>query len=102
VRVVTFGCPVADDDPGADFFQNLGLLDGLGLANSWGTRPDAWPLEHHSTNTLIPFSMPVSLLVRIAEVMEAATSGHDRHPQIAGPSPTLVPTLDAATERLAV
>lgn len=102
VRVVTFGCPVAEDDPGADFFQYLGLLDSLGLANSWGNRPDAWPLAHHSTNTLIPFSMPVSLLVRIAEVMEAATSAHDSRPQIAGPSPTLAPTLDAATERLAL
>ncbi|WP_159727514.1 hypothetical protein [Methylosinus sp. Ce-a6] len=67
LKIVTFGCPVAKDVDDADYRQFLGLLDGLGLLNSWGNHPDSRPLAHHSTNTAIPFCMPVSLLARLAE-----------------------------------
>lgn len=63
LQIVTFGCPISEDSP-AKYLQFLGLLDGLGQMNSWGNKPDAVILTHHSTNTRIPFSMPVSVLSR--------------------------------------
>ncbi len=83
LEVVTFGCPVSEDERDAEYMQFLGLLDGLGWLNSWGNRPEAWPVTHHSTNTLFPLSMPVSLLTRIAVTEQAAGARKRVNPQIA-------------------
>ena len=45
------------------YAQFLGLLDPLGMLNSWGHPPQKRPLTHHGTNSLFPFSMPVPELV---------------------------------------
>lgn len=50
VRVVTLGCPIAQDAPGAIYHQYLGLFDALGQLNMWGHWPDHWPPTWHSTN----------------------------------------------------
>ena len=47
-----------------------GWSDGLGLLNSWGNRPETTIPSHHSTNTRLPLSMPVSLLTRLAMTQE--------------------------------
>ena len=104
LKVTTFGCPISDDNTGAAYMQFLGLLDGLGLLNSWGNHPEAWPITHHSTNTLIPLSMPVSLLARIALSEEVATAIKEgsKHLEIIGPSPATVPELMSVRERHAI
>lgn len=66
LAVVTFGCPIAEVVEVARYRQFLGIFDGLGLLNSWGNRPDARIVSHHSTNTLIPLSMLITLLIRAA------------------------------------
>jgi hypothetical protein len=71
LRVVTFETTIAEDTPTAGYSQFLGLIDGLGLLNSWGNRPETLIPTHHSTNTNIPLSVPVSLLVRLATQTEA-------------------------------
>ncbi len=104
LKVTTFGCPIPEDGRGAAYMQFLGLLDGLGLLNSWGNKPEAWPITHHSTNTLIPLSMPVSLLARIAESEEeaAAIKERSKHPQITGPSPVIEAKPTGATKKSTV
>jgi hypothetical protein len=72
LHVVTFGCPISEDTPAASYSQFLGLIDGLGLLNSWGNRPETLLPTHHSTNTGIPLSMPVSLLTRLAAMKDAS------------------------------
>jgi hypothetical protein len=59
-------CPISEDTRTASYAQFLGLIDGLGVLNSWGNRPETLIPAHHSTNTSIPLSMPVSLLARVA------------------------------------
>jgi hypothetical protein len=95
LRVTTFGCPIEEDAPGAAYLQILGLIDPLGLLNSWGNRPEVRPLAHHSTNTAIPLSMPVSLLTRLAEAKET--------PQAVGePARIAAPSAAATMERIGV
>ena len=57
VRVVTLGCPIAKDAPGAVYHQYLGLFDALGQLNMWGHWPDHWPPTWHTTNPSMPPAM---------------------------------------------
>jgi len=57
LRVVTLGCPIAENVSGVDYHQYLGLFDALGLLNAWGHRPDHWPPTWHSTNPVLPPAM---------------------------------------------
>jgi hypothetical protein len=72
ISVVTFGCAIAEELKDGDYTQFLGLLDGLGVLNSWGHQPEQRPLAHHSTNSFIPFSLPVRALVEDSMSMRAA------------------------------
>jgi len=71
LHVVTFGCRIAEDTPAALYSQFLGLIDGIGLLNSWGNPSQTLIPTHHSTNTSIPLSMSVSVLTRLAIMREA-------------------------------
>jgi len=62
LNIVTFGCPIGEDVPGARYEQFLGLLDWLGALNAWGNAPEKTPLACHSTNTRLPLSMGVKAL----------------------------------------
>jgi hypothetical protein len=62
LSIVTYGCPIDEDVKVKRYVQFLGMFDELGWMNAWGNRPDWWPVTHHSTNTMIPFSMPTALL----------------------------------------
>ncbi len=62
LRVVTVGCPIAEDPP-ADYRQFLGVFDALGALNAWGNRPNVWVGADHSTNTSLPLSLAVEALV---------------------------------------
>ena len=64
--VTTFGCPIDESAPVARYTQFLGDFDALGWSNSWGHRPEIRIPTHHSTNTTIPYSMPVAILSRCA------------------------------------
>jgi hypothetical protein len=68
---VTFGCSITEDTPTACYSQFVGLMDGVGLLNSWGNPLQSLIPMHHSTNTSIPLSMPVSALTRLAMMKEA-------------------------------
>jgi hypothetical protein len=57
VHVVTLGCPIAEDAPGAIYHQYLGLYDALGQLNMWGHWPEHWPPTWHSTNPYLPPAM---------------------------------------------
>jgi hypothetical protein len=72
LSVVTLGCAIAEELKGCDYTQFLGLLDGLGVLNSWGHQPERRPLAHHSTNSFIPFSLPVAALVEDSTSPRAA------------------------------
>lgn len=63
LRIVTLGCPIAEELAGASYHQFLGLFDALGAANAWGNLPDAWTPTDHSTNTSLPLSMDAQALV---------------------------------------
>jgi hypothetical protein len=93
LHVVTFGCPIGEDTPTAGYSQYLGLIDGLGLLNSWGNRPETLLPAHHSTNTSIPFSMPVSVLARLA------TPGEAPRPPAITHQPALLEGPQATTTR---
>ena len=71
LHVVTFGCRIAEDTPTTRYSQFLGLIDGIGLLNSWGNPLETLIPAHHSTNTSIPLSMSVSVLTRLAMMREA-------------------------------
>ena len=71
LHVVTFGCSIAEDTPTAGYSQFLGVIDGVGLLNSWGHPSKTLINTHHSTNSSIPLSMPVSVLTRLAMMSEA-------------------------------
>jgi len=64
LSVLTFGCVVTEELEHRNYAQYLGLFDPLGILNSWGHRPEKRLLSHHSTNTLIPLSMPAAELVK--------------------------------------
>ncbi len=57
MRVVTLGCPIAEDAPGVVYYQYLGLFDALGQANMWGHLPEQWTPTWHSTNPFLPPAM---------------------------------------------
>jgi hypothetical protein len=63
LKVVTLGCPIVEDAPGADYHQYLGWFDALGALNAWGNRPNAWVASDHGTNVSIPLSMAAETLV---------------------------------------
>jgi hypothetical protein len=95
LHVVTFGCRITEDTPAALYSQFLGLIDGIGLLNSWGNPPETLIPAHHSTNTSIPLSMSVSVLTRLAMMREAPP------PAIQPPAITyaLIEELGATTTR---
>jgi hypothetical protein len=64
VRVVTLGCPIAEDAPGAIYHQYLGLFDALGQLNMWGHWPDHWPPTWHSTNPYLPPAMAAGMFTK--------------------------------------
>jgi hypothetical protein len=70
LHVVTLGCAIAEDTPTAGYSQFLGMIDGLGLLSAFNPSHTLIP-THHSTNTSIPLSMPVSVLTRLAIMKEA-------------------------------
>lgn len=63
LRIVTLGCPIAEDLAGAHYHQFLGLFDALGALNAWGHLPDTWIATDHSTNPFLPLSMSAERLV---------------------------------------
>ena len=60
--MTTFGCVVEEETP-ADYNQILGGIDSLGQLNSWGNWPERWIGSWHSTNSMLPATMPVLDLV---------------------------------------
>lgn len=66
MHVVTLGCPIAEDAPGAKYFQYLGLFDALGQMNMWGHWPEHWVPAWHSTNPHFPPAMAAGALARNA------------------------------------
>jgi hypothetical protein len=62
LHVTTFGC-VIEEETSADYNQVLGRIDGLGQLNSWGNWPEEWIAAWHSTNSMLPATMPVATLV---------------------------------------
>jgi hypothetical protein len=48
----------------ADYNQILGDIDGLGQLNSWGNWPEKWIRSWHSTNSMLPLTMPIADLVK--------------------------------------
>ncbi len=64
LRVVTLGCPIAEDVPGASYHQYLGIFDALGQLNMWGHWPDHWVPTWHTTNPDLPPAMAAGPLTR--------------------------------------
>ncbi len=62
LSIVTLGCAIAEELPAAQYAQHLGLIDWLGALNSGSNRAEFHPFAHHSTNSLIPLSLPVGPL----------------------------------------
>jgi hypothetical protein len=62
VRIVTLGCPIAEDAPGASYHQYLGIFDALGQLNMWGHWPEHWVPTWHSTNPGLPPAMAAGAL----------------------------------------
>jgi hypothetical protein len=63
IEVTTF-CAVIKEESSAGFDQILGRIDSLGQLNSWGNLPERWIEAWHSTNTMLPLTVPVSKLMR--------------------------------------
>jgi hypothetical protein len=74
LSVVTFGCAIAEELEHCGYNQFLGILDGLGVLNSWGHQPEQRPLAHHSTNSFIPLSLSVAALVESSTATRAAAN----------------------------
>jgi len=96
LHIVTFGCRIAEDTPTTRYSQFLGLIDGVGLLNSWGNPPETLIPAHHSTNTSIPLSMSVSVLTRLAMMREAPQPPAMQPPAI---TYALIEELGATTTR---
>jgi hypothetical protein len=62
--LVTMGCPIAEDVPGVNYHQFLGILDALGLLNMWGNWPEHWTWSWHTTNPMLPPAMNVRDAIR--------------------------------------
>jgi hypothetical protein len=63
LNVTTF-CAVIREECDARFDQILGYIDSLGQLNSWGNMPERWIEAWHSTNTMLPLTVPVSKLTK--------------------------------------
>jgi len=63
LRIITLGCPIAQELAGARYEQFLGWFDALGALNAWGHAPDTWIATDHSTNSSLPLSMHAEALV---------------------------------------
>lgn len=63
LHVTTFGC-VVQEETAADYNQIMGNIDGLGQLNSWGNWPEQWIKSWHSTNSMLPLTMPIADLVK--------------------------------------
>ena len=61
LEVTTFSAVIQEDSP-ARFDQILGRIDPLGQLNSWGNLPERWIEAWHSTNTMLPLTVPVAKL----------------------------------------
>jgi hypothetical protein len=72
ITVVTFGYAIVEELKHCGYAQFLGVLDGLGVLNLWGHQPEQRPLAHHSTNSFIPLSLRVPLLVEDSMAPRAA------------------------------
>ena len=57
LEVITLGCPVEPEAPGAHYRQYLGAFDALGQLNAWGNQPTDWTPTVHTTNRGLPLSM---------------------------------------------
>jgi hypothetical protein len=77
LHVTTFGC-VIQEETDADYHQVLGRNDGLGQLNSWGNWPEEWIGGWHSTNSMLPLTMPVTDLVT-KDVRDEDPVKVDRH-----------------------
>jgi hypothetical protein len=88
LHVVTFGWSMPEDIPTAGYSQFLGRGDGLGLANSWGSPPPTLIPTHHGTNTNIPFSIPVSVLTRLAMIEQGVAANCNPVPAARGAGAT--------------
>jgi hypothetical protein len=62
LKVVTLGCPIAENLDDVDYFQYLGLFDALGQLNMWGHWPTKWTRTWHSTNPQLPPAMDAGVL----------------------------------------
>jgi hypothetical protein len=82
LHVVTFGWSMPEDIPTAGYSQFLGRIDQLGLLHSWPSH--TLIPTHHSTNTSIPLSMPVSVLTRLAMTEGGASATRDHGRPIEG------------------
>jgi hypothetical protein len=69
LEVTTFSAVIQEESP-ARFAQILGRIDPLGQLNSWGNLPERWIEAWHSTNTMLPLTVPVSKLT--AEGLQSA------------------------------
>jgi hypothetical protein len=63
LAVTTFSAVVKEECE-ADFEQILGNIDSLGQLNSWGNLPERWIGAWHSTNTMLPLTVPVTRLTK--------------------------------------
>ena len=63
LHVTTFGC-VVQEETAADYNQIMGNIDALGQLNSWGNWPEQWIKSWHSTNSVLPLTMPIADLVK--------------------------------------
>jgi hypothetical protein len=61
LEITTFSAVIQEESP-ARFEQILGRIDSLGQLNSWGNLPERWIEAWHSTNTMLPLTVPVSKL----------------------------------------
>jgi hypothetical protein len=101
--VTTFGCPIDESVPVTKYVQFLGSLDPLGLLNAWGHKAERSLISSHSTNTMIPLSMPISVLLRGAlaseEQMGDAFLAASGRPAAHGDATALSERNDAAGRR---
>ena len=63
LHVTTFGCVIQEEKDDPDYHQVMGRIDGLGQLNSWGNWPEQWIGSWHSTNSMLPATMPITDLV---------------------------------------
>jgi hypothetical protein len=79
LEVTTFSAVIHEESP-ARFEQILGRIDPLGQLNSWGNSPERWIAAWHSTNTMLPLTVPVSKLTTEGlRPAPALSAGHAVH-----------------------